>query len=322
MPTKKIPQSIHFQLQKVAKGVYAALVPDDGLAIGNAGIIDLGDQTLIFDTFEDPLCAEDLRLAAETLTGRPATYIINSHMHADHWYGNQVFAPSTPILATPTTFEGMAEFVEEVLEAKDDPSEYEAWLQELTEDLDTATDPLKRQSLETWIRRVRGNWDALATLELRRPNLLFKEALVFQGTQRTAELVTWGGGHTNSDAMIFLPKEKIVFTADICFFHCQPYMGSGHPEKWITQLKRLAATEYKTFVPGHGPVGSREDIQLLLNYFQWLEEGISQALQIGESIEAFLTRSMPAPFAAWSPGGLPAEGNVRMMFERLGGKAN
>ncbi|MCP5098261.1 MAG: MBL fold metallo-hydrolase [Chloroflexi bacterium] len=125
MLTNNLPQSAHFQLQEVTKGVYAAIVPNDGLAIGNAGIIDLGDQTIIFDTFEDPLCANDLRLAAERVTGRPATYIINSHMHADHWYGNQVFAPSTPILATPTTIAGMAEFVEEVVAAK--PAPFTSW---------------------------------------------------------------------------------------------------------------------------------------------------------------------------------------------------
>jgi glyoxylase-like metal-dependent hydrolase (beta-lactamase superfamily II) len=322
MPTTKLPQSVHFQLQEVAKGVYAALVLKDGLAIGNAGIIDLGDQTLIFDTFEDPICAKELRLAAETLTGRPATYIINSHMHSDHWYGNQVFAPSTPILATPTTFEGMAEFVEEVLEAKEDPSEYETWLQELTEELDTTIDPLKRQSLETWIRRIQGNLNALATLELRRPNLLFEEELVLRGTKRTAELVTWGGGHTDSDVMLFLPEEKTVFTADICFFHRQPYMGSGNPEKWVAQVNRLAATDYESFVPGHGPVGSHEEIRLLLNYFQWLEEGVLRSLQSSESIEGFLSRPMPAPFSAWSPGGLPSEVNARMMFKRLGGKVD
>ncbi len=315
MSATQLPQSTHFQLQEVAQGVYFALAPKGGLAIGNAGIIDLGDQTIIFDTFEDPLCAEDLRLAAETLTERPATYIINSHMHADHWYGNQVFAPSTPILSTPVTFKGMAEFVEEALKDKEDPSEYEAWLQELQKELDAATDPLKRQSLETSIGRVQGNMNALPTLELRRPNLLFDEKLVLRGTERIAELVTWGGGHTDSDAMLFLPEEKIVFTGDICFFHCQPYMWSGHPGKWAAQLNRLAATDYETFIPGHGPVGTREEIQLLLSYFQWLEDAVLRALKAGESAEEFLARPMPAPFAAWSPGGLPSEGNVRKMFK-------
>ena len=55
MPASKLPQSVYFQLQEVAKGVFPALVPNDGPDIDNAGLIDLGIQTLIFDTFEDPL---------------------------------------------------------------------------------------------------------------------------------------------------------------------------------------------------------------------------------------------------------------------------
>ena len=319
MSTNDLPHSSHFQLEEVVQGVYAAIVAKDGLAIGNAGIIDLGDQTLIFDTFEDPLCAEDLRAAAETLTGRPATYIINSHMHPDHWYGNQVFAPSTPILATPITFTEMAECLEEVAMAKEDPAEYEAWLNDLSKQLETTTDPIKRKNLETAVRRVQGNMTALTTLELRRPNFLFTDKVVFHGTTRAAELCTWGGGHTNSDAMLFLPEEKIVFTADICFFRCQPYLGSAQIPHWFGQLNRLAASNYQTFVPGHGPVGTHEDIQNLLSYFRWLEDAVLRAQQANESVEIFLERPMPEPFTTWSPGGLPSETNVRMMFKRLAG---
>lgn len=322
MAASNVFTSVHFQLQELAQGVFAAVAAKDGLAIGNAGIIDLGDQTLIFDTFEDPICALDLRRAAETVTGRPATYIVNSHLHPDHWYGNQVFDPATPIFATPITFEGMAEYVAEVLEAQADPSEYDAWLDELEGQRAAATDSLQRQNLEIWIRRVQGNRNALATLELRRPNILFEEQLTFQGTKRRVELVTWGGAHTDSDAMLFLPEEQMVFTADICFFHRQPYMAAGNFDNWMAQLQRLAATGYECFVPGHGPPGSVQEIRLLQDYFKWLEGAVLQAARDGESVEEFLARPMPNPFAAWSAGGLPSEGNVRMMFEVADGNRN
>lgn len=318
MTSAELPLSTHFQLQEVVEGVFAAIVDKDGLAIGNAGIIDLGEQTLVLDTFENPLCAQDLRLAAETLTGRPATMIVNSHEHADHWFGNQVFAPSTPIVATPTTFERMAEYLEEVLEAKDDPSEYHAWIENLNEDLADTADTAQRKNLQASIRRAQGHLAALPTLELRRPNLLFEEKLLLSGTKRSAELVSWGAGHTRSDAMLLLPEEKIVFTADICFFGTQPYMGSADPDAWVAQLNRLAESSYETFVPGHGPIGSHEEIRLLLDYFHWLEEAVLRAIKAQLSPSKFLEQPMPTPFAAWSPGGLPSESNVQMMFKKLG----
>jgi cyclase len=70
----RLPTSEHFELERLADGVYAAIATVDGAAYGNAGIVDLGEQTLVFDTFDSPRAADDLRVAAETLTGRPATY--------------------------------------------------------------------------------------------------------------------------------------------------------------------------------------------------------------------------------------------------------
>ena len=88
-----VPTSDHFALEEIAEGVYAAVGISGSASHSNAGIVDLGDRTLVFDTFVTPRAAEDLRVAAEHLTGRAVTCVINSHSHADHCCGNQVFGP-------------------------------------------------------------------------------------------------------------------------------------------------------------------------------------------------------------------------------------
>lgn len=99
----RIARSKHFRLQQLAAGVYAAIHIDGGAAIGNAGIVDLGDRTLIFDTFFTPQAGDDLRSAAEALTGRPIDAVINSHYHNDHIWGNQAFSSDTDIISTVET---------------------------------------------------------------------------------------------------------------------------------------------------------------------------------------------------------------------------
>ena len=59
-------QSDHFRLHQLAEGVFAAIALNGGAAISDAGIIDLGDRTLIFDTFMTPQAAQ--RLAARRAT--------------------------------------------------------------------------------------------------------------------------------------------------------------------------------------------------------------------------------------------------------------
>jgi glyoxylase-like metal-dependent hydrolase (beta-lactamase superfamily II) len=89
---RHLPTSKHFRLEQLLDGVYAAIgIPGSGSG-SNAGIIDLGDRTLVFDTFLTPQAGDDLRAAAEHLTGRPVAAVINSHWHADHIHGNQAFA--------------------------------------------------------------------------------------------------------------------------------------------------------------------------------------------------------------------------------------
>src|SRR5690242_20443520 len=96
--TAQLPTSKYFRLEHVAEGVYAAItVPGTG-AWGNAGIVDLGDATLVVDTFLTPAAARDLRSAAEALTGHRVAYVVNTHYHMDHIHGNQVFTDALVIV--------------------------------------------------------------------------------------------------------------------------------------------------------------------------------------------------------------------------------
>src|SRR5512140_3349696 len=108
MRTDTAAQSRHFALHQVADGVYAAIASNDGWAVANAGIIDAGDHTIVFDAFLTPGAAQDLRLCAEQLTGRTPDLVVNSHYHCDHTGGNQVFAPACHILASAATQQLMA----------------------------------------------------------------------------------------------------------------------------------------------------------------------------------------------------------------------
>jgi glyoxylase-like metal-dependent hydrolase (beta-lactamase superfamily II) len=82
----------HFKLHPLAEGVYAAIAENGGQAISNAGLVDLGGQVIVFDTFLTPQAAVELRRFAIDRFGQVSHIIINSHYHNDHIWGNQVFA--------------------------------------------------------------------------------------------------------------------------------------------------------------------------------------------------------------------------------------
>jgi glyoxylase-like metal-dependent hydrolase (beta-lactamase superfamily II) len=198
-----IPQSEHFTFHELIEGVWAAIVKPYGLAMSNSGIVDLGDRTLVFDTTISPASAADLRTAAESLTGRQVEYVLNSHWHRDHVFGNAMFAPETEIYATARTREIMVERTPtEIVDLKKHwPKQLEKW----AESAWMANDEAQRLDFEDGVRFAQAIIDTFLQLKLRLPDHTFTDRLEFKGTKRTVEFVTFGGGHTDSDALLHCP---------------------------------------------------------------------------------------------------------------------
>ncbi|MDR4889795.1 MBL fold metallo-hydrolase [Fredinandcohnia sp. QZ13] len=91
----------HFTLEKVSQLVYAAIAKEGGGSVANAGFVDLGNQIIIFDTFNTQQASEHLKTFAEKITNQLGTTVINSHWHGDHIRGNQIFKESKIISSEP-----------------------------------------------------------------------------------------------------------------------------------------------------------------------------------------------------------------------------
>jgi glyoxylase-like metal-dependent hydrolase (beta-lactamase superfamily II) len=263
------PGSKHFSLQQIAEGVFAAIDME-----GNAGLIDLGGQVVYFDTFQTPQGAQDLRQVAFDLFGRTQQIVVNSHWHNDHIWGNQVFANEAQILSSSRTRQLIAQ-----------NSQKEAdWLTEnaaqqvvsYQSQLKTASAG-QRTEITLMVGLYEGLVETMPHLSLCLPSITFNKHLALHGTKRTAELINFENGHTASDTVLYLPQEGVLFMGDLLFVDCHPYLGDGDPQGLQTTLRTLGQMGAKHFVPGHGLVGSRDDLQQLINYIDYCTE-IAQAL--------------------------------------------
>jgi cyclase len=308
-------QSEHFELSSLAEGVFAAIAIDGGAGFSNTGIIDLGEHTLVFDAFENPQAAEDLLKASIQLTGRNPALVIISHFHPDHWGGLQVFVDSL-ILATHITRQAMLPIVAEMLEDQKDPSQMKNQLRETEARLEAESNPTRRKFLQASVARQRHSLQALPTLEPTLPSHTFEGNILFHGTQRSAELISTGKGHTDSDCILSLPRDRVAFIGDIGFFQMQPYMASGYPIEWAALLDEMVGWDVERFVPGHGPLGGKADLILEAAYIRSLEEMVLQVVKSGGTVEDALQQTLPAPFDVWQAVGIRFETNVRAAFER------
>jgi len=282
----------------LAEGVYAAIHVDGGAAIGNAGIVDLGDRTLIFDTFMAPQAAEDLRIAAEALTGRPTDAVLNSHWHNDHIWGNQVFSAHTEIISTEETrrlfiaTRGHGAYDSFMAQA-------EANLEATRAQFQATQEEAQRRQLALWIDYHQSVVGLKPILQIRAPNLTFTERLSFHGSGRSAELIAFVGGHTESDAVLLLPQEGIAFMSDLLFIGHHPYLGGGDPERLLHTLDAVSGLTPKLLVPGHGPVGMADSLTQMGQYVQTLDGLARNMVERGEAEETIDGMAIPEPYDDW-----------------------
>jgi len=289
--------SDHFKVEKLADGIYAVIHKPGGYAICNSGIIDLGDKVLVFDTFLSIEAAEDLKRAAESLTGKRVTHVINSHDHNDHIRGNQVFSPHARIISTQSIRENIAKNEPEQIAYEKEHAP--ARLTEMQNAYKKEKDEKKRRDIDMWVGyyegMIRTHDDLVTTL----PDLTFRDELTIYGTKGTARLITFNTAHTDNDLVLFLPEARILFSGDLVFNGMHPYLPHGNPDHLVAALEELLKLKSNHIIPGHGEVGGPEIITNMINYVNSMRNLAMDAKRNNKPVEEIVISDLPEPFALW-----------------------
>ncbi len=291
-----LPASRYFRLERLGDHAYLAIATPGAGALGNAGIIDLGDATLIFDTMMTMSAARDLRAAAEALTGRAPRYVVNSHFRLDHTMGNAVFATATIISSTPTApliTEGSEKLLEDM--RMNGP---EVIARERAEAA-AIPDPAVRLDAEQQVSDFAALVSEAHEARLRLPDITFDSQLIIHGSERQARLITWGGGHTPSDVALYLPEERILFSGDLIFYRMHASIFTGDALEWLRILGEMDKLEIEILAPGHGNVATRAAIAEQREYLETVMALARAALEAGKSAEDAATTPIPERYREW-----------------------
>ncbi len=295
----------HFTIERLADGVWAVLhrldpPSADAWAISNAGVVDLGGRTLLFDALMTTAAADELHAAAEELTGRAASVVVYSHAHNDHVWGGGRFPEATVVASVRArdalVSDGRAE-VDAYRAAAADRIAY--WQTASADD-----DPLVRQDASMVLPYWQGVGATVPTLELRIPDVAFDGRIEIGGRDRRVVLVALDRAHSPGDVFMVLPDERLAFCGDLLFVDCHPYLGDGDVEGLRGALRELRACGATRFVPGHGPVARATGLRTLERYVDEVER---VALRTGRA-----AATIPGPYRAWSAATFFAE-NVEFL---------
>ena len=298
MPNSSDPNSsVHFSVEELDEHVFAAVHRSGGWAISNAGIVDLGYACLDFDTFMTVQAARDLRNTAERLTSSPIRFVINSHYHNDHIWGNQVFRPDALILSSAITLDQIRVKGQEEFEWYRENSPKR--LTELEAQLDRQDTDQDAGDLDFWIEYYRSLVKSMPLLSVEHPQLTFKDDLTIPGSDFDVELITFNGAHTGSDTILWLPSKGIAFMADLLFVQCHPYLPDGDATEYLSVLDVITEMGPTTLVPGHGPVAGMPDVDAMKRYIIHCEDVAQSLFDRGVSLDDRPSLTVPEEYSSW-----------------------
>jgi glyoxylase-like metal-dependent hydrolase (beta-lactamase superfamily II) len=311
-------RSNNFEIHQLAEGVFACIHKFGGKAICNTGIIDNGRETLVFDTFLSPEVAEEIQQVVDHYGLSPLRYVVNSHAHNDHIRGNQVFSTEVDIISTSRCAELIAEWEKEEIPAEKAyapplVAQYDSLLQHFHGD----TTGREYKNILMWLPYFETLAESHLKVRTRLPNLIMEDSLSLDGPERRIRLLTQGAGHTESDVILYLPDDRVLFTADLVFNEMHPYMGHGFPQEWITYLDYIETLNFDTLVPGHGELCGRKQITAMKSYIRDMERLALEMHQEDMTMEQLSEIRMPDAYLDWWFENFFTS-NLRFMYHHLG----
>ena len=257
------PAAPAFDLVPLGDSVFAVIRREPlGFAVnGNSLVVICDKDVLVVDTDFTRKAANEVIAAIRQLTKKPVRYVVNTHWHDDHVMGNQAYRdafPDVKFVAHENTLDGLTH---------DAVTNRKQQLEGAPAGLDYFRDVLKKgtslgggamadDERATWTSTIAIVEQYLAeapTAVSVLPSVTFSDHLTLERGSRKIEILYFGPANTRGDAVIFLPKEKIVATGDLVVAPI-PFTFNSNIGPWIGALDKLRALGAKVYVPGHGPV--------------------------------------------------------------------
>ena len=251
--------------------------------ICNIGFI-IGDQSVaVIDTGGSLKIGRQLLKAIREKTSLPISYVINTHVHLDHIYGNAAFIRENPI------FVGHSELPKAML--------------------------LRKEFYETTNQNFL-NIPPEESIQIP-PSLLIsvnKPQEIDLGN-RKLRLEAFPSAHTNNDLIVVDINTKTAWLADLMFTERTPSMD-GDIHGWINALEKIEKSNYEVIIPGHGtpPTNNNKAIRKIKSYLELLRNEIRQAIDDGMDLQDALDTIARSEKNKWELFDVQNARNINMVY--------
>jgi cyclase len=233
----------------------------------NSTFLVTEEGVLVVDTRQHPRDGQDLLDRIRKITDKPIKWVVNTHFHADHHYGNSVFkaAGATIIAHADTTL-----IMQQV-----DRKEF------------ARRQPFFKSR----------NYDP-GEVKLTLPDVTFDKDASIRLGGRDIHLFYFGPGQNPGDTFVLFPHA--VATPGAFARRSMPNMAfTPSVESWINLLQKVAALDVDTVLPPHGDVATRADVRDLADFLKFEYALVKRAVDGGTPVETAITTLDFSPYKTW-----------------------
>ena len=282
-------QDLGPNIRKLTDGIYVYVGndrPDDLGPESNIGIVLTREGVVLIDTGQNVMAARAVQAAVKKLTAQPVRYVIATETHGDHHAGDFVFSPPGVSIAHEGTTGALKD------REPGDPARVEKL---------RASSPEMRAALEGYHFVL--------------PHIEYRHKMTLTVGERTFELLYLGSGaHSEADTAIWLPKERVLFSASVVVNN---QFNVIRP--WLTIPDILAATKMfkglnpEFVIPGHGAPGTVKIFEDMEQYYALLVDRVGKMVKDGRSLEQIQKELQMPEYGHWmSKNRIPA--NIEMAY--------
>jgi len=270
---------------ELAPGVYA----ETSFYNSNTGFLITSEGVICFDTPMIPSEARAWRQTIdETSGGMPIRYVVITDHHRGHCLGSQWL--SELVIAHELAWKHMRNYGENFKQR--------------------VRDSFKK------FPEIRAQFDDLRIVV---PKITFQDRLTLVRGNRIVRVIHVKG-HTPATSIIWLPKERVLFSGDIVWLDQHPFMTQANSAEWLDALYLIKKLDPKYIVPGHGPICSVNELDYLIEYLTFLRQRTKNLFDAGltkQEVATLLTPEMRPWFPIPSKRSSKIESQIRSGIGRV-----
>jgi cyclase len=260
-------QDLGPQIKKIKDGIYVYVGKEFN---SNCGIVLTQEGVVLIDSGHNPTDSRAILAAVKQLTPLPVRFLIDTEPHNDHTTGHFVFSPPATIIA----HEGA------------------------TESMKAAYSPERNQKLMAQSPEMRVAFEGYRMIT---PHIEYRQKMTLNVGERTFELMYLKGVHSEADTAVWLPKERVLFSASAVVVNqyniLRPFVTI--PDI-LAAAKMMKGLNPEFVIPGHGTPGTVKIFEDSERYYALLLERVGKMARDGKSLDEIKKELRMPEYDGWA----------------------